>query len=77
MEQDEKKAASRFDAESVVRTATHTEQGRLEIELRDSQGKRHVVSLPLATAVDLGCLISDVSESAPYLIGGFRRTNGK
>lgn len=65
---------ARFDAETVVRTATVTESGRFEIELRDSQGKICVVSLPLSTAVDLGCLISDVSESAPYLIGGFHRT---
>ena len=65
---------SRFDAETVVRTATVTESGRFEIELRDSQGTICVVSLPLSAAVDLGCLISDLSEAAPYLIGGFRRT---
>src|SRR5262245_25293157 len=64
---------SRFDADTVVRTATRIAHGRLEIELRDAQGNVHVVSLPLAQAVDLGCLISDVSENAPYLIGGFRR----
>jgi hypothetical protein len=63
-----------FDAETVVRTATITETGRFEIELRDAQGTSCVVSLPLAAAVDLGCLISDLSEAAPYLIGGFRRT---
>ena len=65
---------SRFEAETVVRTASVPESGRFEIELRDSQGKICVVSLPLSTAVDLGCLISDLSEGAPYLIGGFRRT---
>jgi hypothetical protein len=68
----------RFDAETVVRTATVTEHARFEIELKDAQGKIQVVSLPLAAAVDLGALICDVSENAPYLVGGFRRrtTNG-
>jgi hypothetical protein len=64
---------SRFDAEAVVRAATIAEQGRFEIQLRDSAGKTHVVSLPLAVAVDLGYLICDVSEGAPYLVGGHRR----
>jgi hypothetical protein len=66
-------ADSRFDAETIVRTATVTDRGRFEIELRDSRGKSHVVSLPLSAAVDLGCLICDVSEAAPYLMGGIRR----
>jgi hypothetical protein len=65
---------SRFDAETVVRTATLTGRGRFEIELRDSRGKIHVISLPLAAAVDLGFLICDISEAAPYLVGGIRRT---
>ena len=60
-----------------MRTASVTESGRFEIELQDSQGKICVVSLPLSTAVDLGCLISDLSEGAPYLIGGFRRTRSR
>jgi hypothetical protein len=64
---------SRFDAETVVRTATLTEQGRLEIQLEDSGGHIHVVSLPLPIAVELGYLISDVSKGAPYLIGGRRQ----
>jgi hypothetical protein len=68
-----KSARSRFDAEAVVRAATITEHGRFEIELRDSAGKTHVVSLPLPVAVDLGNLIRDVSEAAPYLVGGHRR----
>lgn len=63
---------SRFDAETVVRVATLTEQGRLEIQLRDSAGKMYVVSLPLPVAVDLGHLICDVSKAAPYLVGGHR-----
>jgi hypothetical protein len=63
---------SRFDAETVVRTATLTEQGRLEIQLKDSEGRIHVVSLPLPVAVDLGYLTCDVSKGAPYLVGGRR-----
>ena len=64
---------SRFDAETVVRASTLTEQGRFEIHLKDSGGKTHVVSLPLSVAVELGFLICDVSEAAPYLVGGHRR----
>jgi len=64
---------SRFDAEAVVRTATLTDQGRFEIQLRDARGQVHVVSLPLHAAVELGYLICDVSKAAPYLVGGFRR----
>jgi hypothetical protein len=65
-------ADSRFDAETVVRVATITALGRFEIELKDRGGKRHVISLPLSTAVDLGCLIHDLSQGAPYLVGGVR-----
>jgi hypothetical protein len=65
-------ADSRFDAETVVRVATITALGRFEIELKDRAGKRHVISLPLSTAVDLGCLIHDLSQGAPYLVGGVR-----
>ena len=61
---------SRFDAERVVRTATITALGRFEIELKDAAGKSHVISLPLSAAVDLGCLINDLSQGAPYLVGG-------
>ena len=68
---------SRFDAETVVRAATVTAGGRFEIELRDSRGKIHVVSLPLSSAVELGCLICDVSQAAPYLIGGMRQSSKK
>jgi hypothetical protein len=65
-------ADSRFDAETVVRVATITALGRFEIELKDSAGKRHVISLPLSNAVDLGCLIHDLSQAAPYMVGGIR-----
>lgn len=67
-------AESRFDGEAVVRTATLTEQGRFEIQMKDSRGKTHVVSLPLAVAVDLGYLICDVAQAAPYLVGGHRQS---
>jgi hypothetical protein len=67
-------ANGRFDAEAVVRVASVTEGGRFEIELRDSRGETRVISLPISAAVDLGCLICDVSEGAPYLVGGIRRT---
>jgi hypothetical protein len=63
---------SRFDAESVARIATITAMRRFEIELEDPQGKRHVVSLPLSAAVELGCLIHDLAQGAPYLVGGAR-----
>jgi hypothetical protein len=65
---------SRFDADTVVRAATLVEQGRFEIQLKDSRGQTHVVTLPLAVAVDLGCVICDASEAAPYLLGGHRRS---
>jgi hypothetical protein len=64
---------SRFDAETIVRAATLIERGRFEIHLKDSRGQTHVVSLPLPVAVDLGCLICDASEAAPYLLGGHRQ----
>jgi hypothetical protein len=65
---------SRFDAETVVRIETLVERGRLEVRLKDSRGQTHVVSLPLPAAVDLGNLICDVSNAAPYLLGGHRRS---
>lgn len=64
---------SRFDAETVVRAVTLTERGRFEIHLKDSRGRAHVVSLPLPVAADLGCLIWDASNAAPYLLGGRRQ----
>jgi hypothetical protein len=65
-------ADSRFDAETVLRVATITALGRFEIELKDSGGKRQVISLPLSAAVDLGCLIHDLSQGAPYLVEAIR-----
>lgn len=63
---------SRFDARDVVRVATLSENGRLEIEFSGPGGK-HIVSVPLAAAIELGCLICDLSDHAPYLVGGARR----
>ena len=37
------------------------------MEFRDAEGKTHVVSLPVDAAIDLGCLICDVSENTPFL----------
>lgn len=66
-------APSRFDAREVVRVTTLAEHGRVEIEFGGPQEARYVVSLPVSTAVELGCLICDLSDEAPYLIGGARR----
>ena len=60
---------SRFDAETVVRLATVNGEKRFEMQFSDAAGKEHLVSLPIEAAVELGCLICDASESAPYLIG--------
>lgn len=69
------KASSRlrFDAEAVVRAVTLVGRGRFEIHLKDSRGQTRVVSLPLPVAVDLGRLICDASDAAPYLLGGRRK----
>jgi hypothetical protein len=63
---------SRFDADKVVRLVTMAEQDRCDMHFSDSEGRTHVLSLPLRAAVQLGCLICDVSETAPYLVGGIR-----
>lgn len=64
---------SRFDADKVLRLVTLTERGRFEMQFSDAEGRTHVLSLPLPAAVQLGCLICDVSETAPYLVGGIQR----
>jgi ssRNA-specific RNase YbeY (16S rRNA maturation enzyme) len=69
-------AGSRFDAQIVVRVVTLTEERRLELHLRDAGGKTHVVSLPLTAAIELGSLICDTSDAAPYIFGGIRRPSG-
>lgn len=68
---------SRFDADRLVRLVTMAEQGRCEMHFSDSEGRAHVLSLPLRAAVQLGCLISDVSETAPYLVGGIGRPSSR
>lgn len=65
---------SRFDAKTVVRLASVNEGARFEMQFCDAEGQNHVVSLPVQAAVDLGCLICDAAESAPYLVGGARAT---
>jgi hypothetical protein len=63
---------SRFDAQAVNRLAMVTENGRFEMQFADSHGKKILVSLPVRVAVELGCRICDISERAPYLVGGVR-----
>lgn len=63
---------SRFDAQTVGRLATVNEGRRFEMQFCDSDDKKIVVSLPLPLAVKMGCMICDVSEHAPYLVGGVR-----
>ena len=66
---------SRFDAQNVDRLAKLNETGRMEIQFRDAEGMTYIVSLPVAAAVDLGCLICDVAESTPFLQRRKRRSN--
>ena len=68
-------APGRFEAREVVRITTLAECGRLEIEFRGPGEARQVVSLPVSAAVEFGCLICDLSDHAPYLVGGARRTS--
>jgi hypothetical protein len=64
---------TRFEAQSVERLATVNEGSRFEMQFCDSDGKKILVSLPLALAVEVGCMICEVSKHAPYLVGGVRR----
>ena len=64
--------ASRFDAQTVGRLATVNKGRRFEMELSDPEDRTIIVSLPLALAVELACMICDISENAPYLVGGVR-----
>lgn len=66
---------SRFDADKVVRLVTLTAERRMEMQFEDADGNRHAVSLPLAAAVDLGCIICDLSDAAPFLVGGRQRAS--
>jgi hypothetical protein len=60
----------RFDAHTVSRLVTRNAGRRFEMQFRDAAGRDIVVSLPLRTAVELGCMICEVSQHAPYLVGG-------
>jgi hypothetical protein len=62
----------RFDAQSVNRLAMVNEDRRFEMQFVDSAGTKILISLPVEVAVDLGCRICDISEHAPYLVGGVR-----
>lgn len=71
-------AKSQFDAESVVRVVTVNPEGRVELELSDAEGSKHVVSLPLGAAIALARLLCDFSDT-PFLRGRPRSAgaNGK
>jgi hypothetical protein len=62
----------RFDAQKVSRLVTRNEDRRFEMQFRDAAGRDIVVSLPVRVAVELGCMICELSAHAPYLIGGER-----
>ena len=62
-------ADSRFDAQVVVKLATQTQRARLEMELCDSAGEHHVVSLPLPEALAMAHLLCDLEARAPYVLG--------
>ena len=62
----------RFNAQTVSSLVTRNEGRRFEMQFRDAEGRDIVVSLPIRTAVELGCMICEVSQHAPYLVGGTR-----
>ena len=61
---------SRFDAENIERLASISDSGRFEMHFSAQDGRTHVVSLPFPVALALGRLICDVSEKAPFALGG-------
>lgn len=61
-----------FDAETVLRLAAVNDTGRLEMEFSDSEGTKHVVTLPLGAAIALARLVCDFSEVTPFLKGRLR-----
>ena len=67
-------ANPRFEASEVDNLKTVNAGRRFEMQFSDSEGRIVVVSLPVAAAVELGCMICNVSEHAPYLVGGVRTT---
>lgn len=52
-------ANSRFDAEQVATLKAHVEPRRLEMRFVDERGQEHVVSLPIAAALELSSFISE------------------
>ena len=63
---------ARFYAQTMDRLATVNDGRRFEMQFCDSDGKKILVSLPLQLAVEVACRICDISENAPYLVGGVR-----
>lgn len=63
------RAESRFDAESVQPLITVNQQRRLEMQFSDAERRKHVVSLPLGTAVEFARMICDLYEGTPFLKG--------
>jgi hypothetical protein len=59
----------RLIADHVECLRLRGDSGRVDIELRDASGKTYVVSLPAATAIELGLLIRGVAERTPFLAG--------
>jgi hypothetical protein len=68
----QERSHQRFNAQTVNRLAMVNENRRFEMQFADSDGKKILVSLPVQVAVELGCRICDISEHAPYLVGGVR-----
>ena len=64
----------RFEAQSVGRLLTVNSGKRFQMEFKDAEGKPFVVTMPVRIAVELGCMICEVSQHAPYLLGGVRLT---
>jgi hypothetical protein len=67
---------SRFDAVTVVAVRLDNRLRRLEIRFADSAGAEHVVSLPVAAAMDLAGLMSDACTFMTQLKQGNDRLDG-
>jgi hypothetical protein len=61
-----------FEARGFGRLSTANDDRRFRMEFVDAEGAKVVVSLPVVKAVEMACLICDLSENAPYLVGGVR-----
>lgn len=62
----------RFDAYTVSRLVMRSAGRRFELQFRDAAGRDVMVTLPVRVAVELGCMICELSVHAPYLVGGER-----